>query len=381
MHMSGAAPVSETLTRELAGVCKACFTGDAAAGRGRAVHIAPRVRDAFVRDLDPSAPTFPPTLGELTRRLKAWRAKLQADLEGRLPATLRLEDECRALLELQVHEIEIPGQYLAGRELAPDGVVYLERVRPDVAVVRRAAGSFRRVAMVGSDGRARHFLLHAGQSAPHPHADERLLQLARLGNALLARKPDARRRALEWYTPAIVGVWPHLRLIEEDPSTASYYEPYEVRQPKGGGGGCSLCVVCVWLLCVVCVLCVIVCGVVWLLCVRVVVWVVVLSLCVVVFICDVLLCVVGFRVEEGERRRFHTTTPAPQTTQTPPPPNPTPNQNDNQKQRSTARASAASPTCRCCASRSAWQGPTGPTSPTPRARCASRRTRRSASAW
>jgi hypothetical protein len=38
----------------------------------------PAVREAFVRDLNPEAPTFPPTLGELTKRLKAWRNKLQA---------------------------------------------------------------------------------------------------------------------------------------------------------------------------------------------------------------------------------------------------------------------------------------------------------------
>ena len=31
-----------------------------------------------MRDLNPEAPTFPPTLGELTKRLKAWRNKLQA---------------------------------------------------------------------------------------------------------------------------------------------------------------------------------------------------------------------------------------------------------------------------------------------------------------
>jgi hypothetical protein len=38
MPQSGAAPVGETLTRELSGVCKACFSGDAG-GRGRGVAI------------------------------------------------------------------------------------------------------------------------------------------------------------------------------------------------------------------------------------------------------------------------------------------------------------------------------------------------------
>jgi len=38
MHMSGVAPVNETLTRELSGVCKACFSSDAG-GKARGVHI------------------------------------------------------------------------------------------------------------------------------------------------------------------------------------------------------------------------------------------------------------------------------------------------------------------------------------------------------
>jgi hypothetical protein len=86
----------------------------------------------------------------------------------------------------------------------------------------------RRIAFVGSDGRTRHFLLQTGQNSSQGHADERLLQLMRLANALLERAPDARRRGLAWHTPAIVPVWPQLRLLEEEPSYASYYEAYEV---------------------------------------------------------------------------------------------------------------------------------------------------------
>jgi transformation/transcription domain-associated protein len=86
----------------------------------------------------------------------------------------------------------------------------------------------RRIAFVGSDGRTRHFLLQTGQNTSQGHADDRLLQLMRLCNALLERRPDSRKRALAWHTPAIVPVWPQLRLIEEEPSYTSYYEAYEV---------------------------------------------------------------------------------------------------------------------------------------------------------
>jgi hypothetical protein len=38
----------------------------------------------------------------------------------------------------------MPGQYLAGREVTPEGCVYLEAICADVAVVRRNSGCYRR---------------------------------------------------------------------------------------------------------------------------------------------------------------------------------------------------------------------------------------------
>ena len=54
-------------------------------------------RDSFVRDLDPASPGWPASLGELSARLKAWRATLQSTVEDSMPAYLRLEDEARNL--------------------------------------------------------------------------------------------------------------------------------------------------------------------------------------------------------------------------------------------------------------------------------------------
>lgn len=76
-----------------AGVCKACFSGEASR-QGRAMA---ECRAAFVADLDPAAPGFPATLGALAARLKQWRALLQAACEDSLPASLRLQDESRVL--------------------------------------------------------------------------------------------------------------------------------------------------------------------------------------------------------------------------------------------------------------------------------------------
>jgi hypothetical protein len=88
-----AAAAGDTRARARAGVCKACFSGEASR-QGRAMA---ECRAAFVADLDPAAPGFPATLGALAGRLKAWRALLQATCEDSLPASLRLQDESRVL--------------------------------------------------------------------------------------------------------------------------------------------------------------------------------------------------------------------------------------------------------------------------------------------
>jgi hypothetical protein len=54
-------------------------------------------KDQFVRDLDPASPGWPATLGELSARLKAWRATLHSTVEDSMPPSLRLEDEARNL--------------------------------------------------------------------------------------------------------------------------------------------------------------------------------------------------------------------------------------------------------------------------------------------
>ncbi len=53
--------------------------------------------------------------------------------------------------------------------LAPDAVVYLERIGANVAIVRRHASSVRRVEFIGSDGRSRFFLVQSGQQWSNAH--------------------------------------------------------------------------------------------------------------------------------------------------------------------------------------------------------------------
>ena len=272
------APVPAALQRELAGVCRACFSPDSAARHGP---LMATYRAAFVADLSPEDnPAFAPTLGDLASRLKAWRATLQATVEALYPSPRRLESESRALAERSFAGAEMPGATGAvygghasndpggagtpsgggilaagvgggsggggpggsggfggaGGAAAADGPVLIDRIGADVVVVRRHCTTYRRLTFWGSDGRARTFLVQTGQHwySATGSPDERVAQLLRSFNDALADRPAPRARGLAWTTPAAIPVYPAVRLVEEDPSAATYGEAYETSCARYG---------------------------------------------------------------------------------------------------------------------------------------------------
>jgi hypothetical protein len=52
-----------------------------------------QVSKTFVAELDPDGGSFPPNVGALADLLKAWRNKVQSQLEDSAPASLVLEEE------------------------------------------------------------------------------------------------------------------------------------------------------------------------------------------------------------------------------------------------------------------------------------------------
>ena len=74
LPFSNAAEVPSSLKRELQGVCKACFSSDTANRHSRSTKAAVATiadyKDRFIHDLNPDAPGFPSTLGDLASKLK-----------------------------------------------------------------------------------------------------------------------------------------------------------------------------------------------------------------------------------------------------------------------------------------------------------------------
>ncbi|KAM3364322.1 hypothetical protein ACQJBY_014578 [Aegilops geniculata] len=182
----------------------------------------------FERDLDPdSATTFPSTLAELTERLKHWKNILQSNVEDRFPAVLKLEEESKVLRDFHVVDVELPGQYFTDQEVAPDHTVKLDRVGPDIPIVRRHGSSFRRLTLIGSDGSQRHFIVQTSLT-PNARSDERMLQLFRVLNKMFDKHKESRRRHLAIHTPIIIPVWSQVRMVEDDLMYSTFLEVYEI---------------------------------------------------------------------------------------------------------------------------------------------------------
>ncbi|KAL8160447.1 hypothetical protein V2J09_001984 [Rumex salicifolius] len=218
------AEVPQSLKKELSGVCRACFSADAV---NKHVEFVREYKQDFERDLDPeSTNTFPATLSELTERLKHWKNVLQSNVEDRFPAVLKLEEESRVLRDFHVVDVEIPGQYFTEQEIAPDHTVKLDRIGPDIPIVRRHGSSFRRLTLIGSDGSQRHFIVQTSLT-PNARSDERMLQLFRVMNRMFDKHKESRRRHICIHTPVIIPVWSQVRMVEDDLTYSTFLEVYE----------------------------------------------------------------------------------------------------------------------------------------------------------
>ena len=225
------AEVPASFKKELTGVCRACFSADTST---KHTEFVAEYKADYERDLDPEQPTFPTALHELIERLKRWKRQLQSDVEDRLPTTLRLEDESPALRGMRFAEVEVPGQHNGDAELpSVDRFVKLERIGADVHVVRRHGSSYRCLTFLGADGNERRFLVQTSLT-PAARGEERMLQLLRSLNHSLAHHVETRRRGLCYYTPAVVPVWPQVRLMEDDAAHGTYGEVYEINCARYG---------------------------------------------------------------------------------------------------------------------------------------------------
>jgi len=223
--------VPESFKKELTGVCRACFSADISV---KHADFFTEYKASYERDLNPEEKTFPKTVAELMTRLKAWKQRLLNDVEDRLPATLRLEDESTQLRSATFNEVEIPGQYAGDLAYGvADRFVKLERIGADVHVVRRNGNCLRRLEFLGVDGSIKQFLVQTSLT-PAARGEERMAQLLSTLNGVFAKHVETRKRNACYYVPAIVPVWPQVRLLEDDDAHGTYAEVYDAHCARYG---------------------------------------------------------------------------------------------------------------------------------------------------
>lgn len=171
---------------------------------------------------------------EYIHKLRKWRDKFEEKLDRR-PPTQSLETYSSHLSEFKFQkfgEIEVPGQYLQHRDKNTD-FIKIERFLPNVDLIRTVGFSHRRLKIRGHDGSVHSFAVQH-PAARHSRREERILQLFRIFNGILAKRKESRRRNLQFYLPLMIPLAPSIRLVQDDASYMSLQGIFEDHCRRNG---------------------------------------------------------------------------------------------------------------------------------------------------
>ena len=178
--------------------------------------------------------TKKPTMYEYIQKLRRWRDKFEEKLDRR-PTHHNLEGYSPHLSEFRFQkfdEVDVPGQYLQHRDKQTD-FVRIERFLPDVDLVRGIGNCHRRLKIRGHDGSIHPFAVQS-PAARHSRREERILQLFRIFNSVLAKRKESRRRNLNFHLPLMVPLAPLIRLVQDDASYISLQGIFEDHCRRNG---------------------------------------------------------------------------------------------------------------------------------------------------
>ena len=160
-----------------------------------------------------------PTMYEYIQKLRRWREKFEEKLDRRVNWA-SLENFSHHLSEFKFlkfdESVEVPGQYQLHKDKNTD-FVRIERFMPTVYMVRGIGITHRRLTIRGHDGTLHPFQVQH-PLARHIRREERIVQLFRFFNCVLAKRKESRRRNLYFHLPLLVSLAPHIRLVQDDSS-------------------------------------------------------------------------------------------------------------------------------------------------------------------
>lgn len=185
--------------------------------------LPPHIRKAFEADFV----TREPHLFDYIQTCRKWRDRFEEKLDRRR-SQHNLETYGPVLSGFKFEkfdEVEIPGQYLQHKDNNKD-FIRIERFMPDVDLLRGIGVSHRRLWIRGHDGSVHPFAVQ--HPAPRTsRREERVLQLCRFLNDVLAKRKESRRRQIQFMLPAIVPMTPSVRMVQDDPSYVTLQGIYE----------------------------------------------------------------------------------------------------------------------------------------------------------
>lgn len=180
-------------------------------------------KPAFAKDFLKEKPEFDVYI----QRLRKWRDRFEEMLDRR-PGTMNLEALGPHLSEFhyqRFEDVEVPGQY---SELKDDNMHFIkvDRFMPTVDLVRGFGQSYKRIKILGHNGSIHMFAVQY-PSGRQCRREERVVQLFKILNSVLARKKESRRRNITLTLPTAIPFTPHVRIIQDDPHYISMHAIYE----------------------------------------------------------------------------------------------------------------------------------------------------------
>jgi len=237
--VAGNAPAPATLRSSIARVQRKFFPANAGNRSSRHQAFVSEYKEAFEADFaSVESADFATVIGKLRR----WK-RILVQLVPSSGQTAPLHTCSRQLAQLHVDynpwagcsgtrggglgALEIPGLYQgADAEPRPDLHAKLQRFCPTLTFVTTYGQTHRRLALLGSDGRAYHFLVQF--ASPHAtRAYERAIQLHTVANRMLDSDALAQRARLYTVTPVVVPITPRMRLQDGVPGSVTLQSVYE----------------------------------------------------------------------------------------------------------------------------------------------------------
>ncbi|KIK68099.1 hypothetical protein GYMLUDRAFT_36928 [Collybiopsis luxurians FD-317 M1] len=165
---------------------------------------------------------------EYIQRLQQWRDKYELLLDSR-PRIQPLDSLSHYLTEFQyskVDELDVPGQYTEDKD-NNQNFVKIQKLVPKFENTRSQGCCWKRVTIHGSDNSKIPFIVQLPYHRTF-RREERVSQVCRTFNGVLARKKESRKRNLSFHLPTAVSCSPNIRLYQMDSSYISLSDIYEL---------------------------------------------------------------------------------------------------------------------------------------------------------